>query len=241
LANSPQTEMKIVSWNIRQGGGSRIDRIQNAIRSHQPDVLILPEFRNNPAGATLRKWLAEFGHTYQASGITLQAKDNTVLLTSKFPFSESTFPELEENRHRCVSGRFGRLTILAWYFATMERKRPLFQFLKGLSKDYVRRETLIMGDLNTGCRYWDEGRMDLSLVEEFGALVGCGWTDVWRQANPGVREWTWVEPWGRHVGYRLDHALVSPPLLSRVQNIYYSHAERETKISDHSAVVLMLK
>jgi hypothetical protein len=27
-----------------------------------------------------------------------------------------------------------------------------------------------------------------------------------------IREWTWVEPWGRHIGYRLDHALVLPPL-----------------------------
>jgi exodeoxyribonuclease-3 len=233
--------MKLVSWNIRQGGGSRLDRIQEVIRHHQPDILVLPEFRNNPAGSTLREWLSEYGLVHQAAGKTAQPKDNTVLLASKLTFIESTFPELGEHQHRCVGGRFGKLTVLAWYFATMERKRPLFHFLRGLPKDYLRRETLIMGDLNTGCRYWDEGRMDLSLVEEFGALLGCGWTDVWRQANPGVREWTWVEPWGRHVGYRLDHALVSPPLLSRVENVHYSHAEREANISDHSAVVLSLK
>jgi exonuclease III len=232
--------MKILSWNIRQGGGSRLDRIEKVIEGHRPDVLILPEFRNNPAGTQLRRWLTGVGHVHQASGETRQPKDNTVLLASKVPFVVSSFSELGENRHRCVCGRFGKLTILAWYFATMEFKRPLFRFLQTLPKDYLRRETLIMGDLNTGCRYWDEGRMDLSLVEEFGALLGCGWTDVWRQNHPGVREWSWLEPWGHHVGYRLDHALVSPPLLSRVKDVHYSHAEREANISDHSSVVLTL-
>jgi exonuclease III len=122
----------------------------------------------------------------------------------------------------------------------MEKKRPLFEFLQRLPKEYLKRETLIFGDMNTGCRYWDEGRMDLSLVEEFGKLLGCGWTDAWRARNPGIREWSWIEPWGRHVGYRLDHALVSPALFPRVQTVRYSHAERESGISDHSALILEL-
>ncbi len=232
--------MKIVSWNIRQGGGSRLDAIQGVIADHDPDILVLPEFRNNPAGTKLKTWLKEFGHVHQQAGKTDLPAKNTVLLSSRLPFTASSFPELGENRHRCVAGRFGNLTVHAWYFATMEAKRPLFDFIKALPKDHLRRETLIIGDLNTGCRYWDEGRMDLSLVEEFGAVLGCGWTDVWRQRNPGVREWTWVEPWGRHVGYRLDHALVSPPLLPKVREVNYSHAERAPGISDHSAVLLTL-
>lgn len=81
--------------------------------------------------------------------------------------------------------------------------------------------------------------MDLTLVEEFGKLLG-GWTDVWRGRHPGVREWSWVQPWGRHVGYRLDHALVSPALLPRVADVRYSHAERESGVSDHSSLLLEL-
>jgi len=73
-----------------------------------------------------------------------------------------------------------------------------------------------------------------------GAVLGCGWVDVWRQRNPAKREWSWVEPWGRHIGYRLDHALVSPGLLPRVVDVRYSHDERGRGRSDHSGLVLEL-
>ena len=229
-----------MAFNIRHGGGSRIERIQRSIASHAPDVLIVPEYRNNAAGATLRRWLGEFGHRYQAAGVTAEPAHNSVLVSSRLPFREIVFPTLGAEARRCVAVKIGRITLLGVYFAVMEAKRPLFQFLQGLPKALLKVETLLMGDFNTGCRYWDEGRMDLSLVEEFGKLIGGGWTDVWRARNPGVREWSWVEPWGRHVGYRLDHALVSPALLPRVTDVRYSHAERTAGVSDHSALILEL-
>jgi exodeoxyribonuclease III len=232
--------VKIVAFNIRHGGGSRIARIQQAIAAHDPDVLIVPEVRNNVAGASLRQWLTAFGHVHQAAGVTEQPAHNTVLVSSRVALSRLEFPELGAERRRCVVVRLRRLTIFAVYFAVMEAKRPLFEFLQRLPKDFLKKQTLLIGDMNTGCRYWDEGRMDLSLVEEFGKLLGCGWTDAWRMRHPGVREWSWVEPWGRHVGYRLDHALVSPVLLERVRAVRYSHAERETGVSDHSALMLEL-
>jgi exodeoxyribonuclease III len=232
--------MKILSWNIRQGGGSRIDRIQNMIMAHNPEILLLSEFRNNAAGKNLRQWLEGFGHQHQAVPETAEPHNNTVLVSSRSAFQRITFPELELNAHRCVGARFNGLTLLGLYFPIMEAKRPVFAFLKALPHEYLKKESLIVGDLNTGCRYWDEGRMDLSLVEEFGALIGCGWTDVWRTRNPTLREWSWVEPWGQHIGYRIDHALVSPPLVSQVQDVQYSHAERESGVSDHSALALTL-
>jgi len=45
---------------------------------------------------------------------------------------------------------------------------------------------------------------------------------------------------GRHIGYRLDHALISPALLPRVVDVQYSHAERGKGMSDHSGLVLQL-
>jgi exodeoxyribonuclease-3 len=218
-----------------------VQRIQDVIRGHEPDILILPEFRNNVAGATLREWLAEFGHRHQAVPATELPAQNTVLVSSRFAFSRIPFPELGAEARRCVGVKVNGITLLAFYFATMEAKRPVFEFIKRLPKSHLKIPSLLMGDMNTGCRYWDEGRMDLSLVEEFGAVLGCGWTDVWRQRHPGIREWSWVERWGRHTGYRLDHALVSPVLLPRVTDVRYSHAERLAGVSDHSSLILELK
>lgn len=239
-AKPVQGQVKIVSWNVRQGGGSRLARIEETIATHRPDVLVLPEFRNNPAGDELRGWLREFEHHHQIVPATELPAHNTVLLSSRHEFRPIHFPELGAEARRCIGGKFGPLTILAFYFATMEAKRPVFEFIQRLPRKMLAAQTLLIGDLNTGCRYWDEGRMDLSLVEEFGAVLGCGWVDAWRQRNPGTREWSWVEPWGRHVGYGLDHALVSPGLLPRVTDVHYDHAARGRGLSDHSALVLEL-
>ena len=40
--------------------------------------------------------------------------------------------------------------------------------------------------------------------------------------------------------YRLDHALVSPVLFPQLRDVRYSHAERETGVSDHSSLILEL-
>jgi exodeoxyribonuclease III len=117
--------MKILSWNIRHGGGSRVIRIQSVIADHKPDILILSEFRNNAAGVNLRHWLSDFGHKFQAAGNAQAASDNAVLVSSLFPFKEVSFPELKINSHRCVGARFEQLTLLGLYFPVMEAKRPV--------------------------------------------------------------------------------------------------------------------
>jgi hypothetical protein len=132
-----QARMRILSWNIRRGGGSRLERIQGVIAGHNPDVLVLPEFRNNPAGDALRDWLAKFGHHHIIAPPTEAPAHNTVLLSAREPFVPVHFPELGAKTRRCIAGRFGRLTILACYFATMEAKRPLFEFIRRLPKKFL--------------------------------------------------------------------------------------------------------
>lgn len=67
--------------------------------------------------------------------------------------------------------KLGRLTLFAVSFEVMEEKR-LFVFA-GLAKAPAEDRRLAQGDFNTGCRYWDEGRIALSLVEDFEKLLGC--------------------------------------------------------------------
>jgi exonuclease III len=39
-------------------------------------------------------------------------------------------------------------------------------------------------------------------------------------------------------GFRIDHALASAPLAGDATRCYYSHAERESRLSDHSALLV---
>src|SRR5216683_2905211 len=47
-SNGRGPTLKILSWNIQQGGGKRIPDILAAIRKHQPDGIVLTEYRTRP-------------------------------------------------------------------------------------------------------------------------------------------------------------------------------------------------
>ena len=56
--------MRLVTWNIRAGGGTRLVRIAEALAAHQADVLILTEYRSGEAGQRLRAVLRDQGYVW---------------------------------------------------------------------------------------------------------------------------------------------------------------------------------
>ena len=42
--------MRVLAWNIRQGGGARLAGIAAAIAAHDADVLVISEYRGGEAG-----------------------------------------------------------------------------------------------------------------------------------------------------------------------------------------------
>src|SRR5262249_61279057 len=74
--------IRIVSLNIQHGGGSRTAQLADWIVSKNPDVMILPEWRNNASGQRFRTILADIGLTTIARGRG-QSVGNSVLLAAK--------------------------------------------------------------------------------------------------------------------------------------------------------------
>ena len=100
---------------------------------------------------------------------------------------------------------------------------------------------LFVGDFNTGAHRLDEIGRTFACAEHFTKLSSSGWTDAWRDLNPGTTEWTWFSKFkggGRGNGFRLDHAFATPSLRPRVTSCRYSHTEREAGVSDHSMLIL---
>jgi exonuclease III len=100
---------------------------------------------------------------------------------------------------------------------------------------------LLVGDWNTGAHRLDEKGKTYVCAEHFLKLAAMGWTDLWRDHNPGATEWTWystLKGGARGNGFRLDHAFATPSLRPRVTACRYSHVEREARISDHSVVIV---
>ena len=40
--------MRLLAWNIRQGGGTRLPRIADALKRHDADIVVLSEYRGGP-------------------------------------------------------------------------------------------------------------------------------------------------------------------------------------------------
>ena len=91
--------MKILSWNILQGGGRRAGDIVKTIASHAPDIVTLQEFRRGSGEAEivsgLKKAGLKFIHIPETEG-----KENTILIASKYGFDAGPFlPEPHNPLH----------------------------------------------------------------------------------------------------------------------------------------------
>jgi len=90
-------KIKLLSWNIRQGGGTRRKEICATLKSHRPDIVTLQEFRRNAAGDEIREHLSKMGLSHQYAADTKAGKDNTIFIASRLPFQAGNF--MGEERH----------------------------------------------------------------------------------------------------------------------------------------------
>ena len=228
--------MKILTFNIQHGGGTRVSAILESILDHNPDILVLTEFRQNKNAAIIKNNLYKSGYIYSSSS-SLNPKQNSVFIASKFHFVASLFPlELKEDTHRALFAQFQDINILGVYFAQKELKINLFNFINNNFINLSNNNGLVIGDFNTGNFYEDEKNTTFSCTHQFNELKVNGLVDSWRSRNKNIKEFSWYSHAGN--GFRIDHIFSTATINDRIKNIYYSHNEREQKISDHSAMIV---
>lgn len=227
--------MKIVSLNVRHGGGDRQDDLARHLVGYRADVLVLPEYR--PAGsAVLRVALMEAGYThFAAAGV--EPHINTVAIFARSSFVPRTYPALPpEDRVRLFSAHFGNLGIYGVYFANNDAKGPLFDFLLEHGHTPTESAYCLIGDFNTGCQKLDREGVRFKHADKFKTLAEERLVDSWRVRNPDERQYTWMSNTGN--GFRLDHVLCSPDADRAVRTVEYDHGVREVGATDHSAVIV---
>ena len=211
----------IMLWNIRFGGGRRVSDILKVIADHAPDVTVLAEFMNNNNGIGLRAGLRRQGLKFQAAP-NAPSRELSVLIASRRKFIPRTLErELPLWPYRALRGNFKSFTVVGFYVPTMERKRPLLQWMRSAARKMLQTPTLLIGDFNTGIPYIDERDAELTCAAEFREVLQAGWIDLYRVRHAESRERSFYErPW---LGYRIDHALGSPSFNQYVREVFYSH------------------
>lgn len=240
--------MKLISWNIRQGGGKRVEKIVAAICNHSPDVVALIEYRTAP-GKELCRMLADGGWRYSSS-TTPADNGNGLCLLSQAPLRARPAPPVpRENAARWLDADlpthgFGIGVLHIPGSSTKLNGAAKLRFWEAvLAAAQSRRDEpfLFVGDLNTGAHFIDEAKATFHCAKQFADMTGAlGWIDLWRAFNGSMTEHTWYslrKGGGVGNGFRLDHAFASPKLWPRVVSCRYSHGEREAQASDHSVLV----
>src|ERR1700752_2944464 len=77
--------MRLLAWNIRQGGGSRLPRIAEALKRHDADIVVLSEYRSGPSAPRLGAALHALGYRHATSLVPPPSR-NGVLVAARRPF-----------------------------------------------------------------------------------------------------------------------------------------------------------
>lgn len=228
--------IKILSWNIRQGGGTRISQIIKAIEAQDAAVLVFSEFRNNQSGIQLRTALLK--HRYRFQVVTAAApNDNSVIIASRYPCNGFVFPKADADfPHNVVMVEFDAFYVIGVYLPH-KKKHKLFDFLIQKVKDF-KKPCIVAGDYNTGKNYIDQKGNSFWYTEDLEHYEKVGMVDAFRYLHGDMQEYSWYSHQGN--GFRYDHTYVEKDLLPLVQSCYYIHQYRESNISDHSAMVIEL-
>jgi exodeoxyribonuclease-3 len=230
--------MRLLAWNIRQGGGSRLAGIMAALARHDADVLILSEFRGGDSAVRLRAALAMLGYR-MVTELVPPPQRTGVLIAARRRFLElgALCVDVEEP-YRLVDVDLGAVRLTGVYMPNLKRKVPYWQALVDGLADRIDGDALAIGDFNTCRAFVDEpGAIDATAYF-MDRIEAVGFRDLWRHRYPDGREYSWYSHRGNR--FRIDHAFVSPSLAARAGAMRYSHDQRLAGLSDHSVLLLEL-
>jgi exodeoxyribonuclease-3 len=230
--------MRLLAWNIRQGGGSRLPHIANALKRQDADIVVLSEYRGGPSAPRLCSALQALGYRH-ATTLVPPPSRNGVLVAARCPFRERGAVDIGlPEPYRMVSVDFATFRLNGIYMPNLLAKVPYWKALIAALSSESATHTLAIGDFNTCRAYADElGAIDAT-AHYLDAIEQIGFRDLWRHRYPDGREYSWFSTRGN--GFRIDHAFLSHALAARAGAIHYSHEERVARLSDHSPLILEL-
>jgi exodeoxyribonuclease-3 len=224
--------MKIFALNIRQGGGSRL----SALLARLPDVdaLVLSEYRDSENGKILQRHLLNLG--FDSIAFDKGSVRNGVLVAVKGG------GEVTAQGQRLCAIDFRGLRVCGVYMPQNEAKRPVYEMIL---REYANgaRETIMIGDFNTGRKDLDISEKRTFYCLDMFAQLEERMIEAWRHLHPETREYSWFSrghKTGLKIGWRIDHAFISPSLLSRLVSCEYDHRFRASGLTDHSGMLLEL-
>jgi exodeoxyribonuclease III len=228
--------LKIISWNIQQGGGSRVFGILEALLGGGFDIIVLSEFKNNENGRKITANLSKSGFIHQST-TPASSDENSVLIASKFQSKTEIYPNADPHySYNIVTAQLAAFNLMAVYLPH-KKKHSLLPFItQEVSKPAT--PFIVVGDYNIGHNFIDQKGDSFWYQAELQTFEKAGMVDAFRLKNSKIEEYSWFSHQGN--GFRYDHTYVNESLIPIIKNCYYLHDWRQNKLSDHSPMVLEL-
>jgi len=231
--------MRLLTWNILNGGGDRLDAIAAVIKRESPDLLALQELRgfDRRRIATLAD---SFGMTaHLAPSVFGQAVAVLVRPPLRIGRARSVTWRLH---HAAAAVTVGPLTVVSTHLNPWSGYRR-YREATWLAARYRRGQVLIAGDLNA-CSPSDDPDPDeqRSDPRAIGALDAAGLIDLWRLAGSGPGA---TVPTASGIGtsfrpMRIDYVFGTPAVVPRVREVRVLRGGEIERASDHYPVVVEL-
>jgi exodeoxyribonuclease III len=242
--------MRIVAWNIRGGGGRRVEALAAQLTRWAPDVVALSEFRATPPSSVLAAALAGAGLRHQITTADRRRPlSNSLLVAARSPLRAIRFRSAPDACRWLVTAVDGdaQFVLGAMHVPNRDsgRKYPFLEAVLACTRRWRMGPALLVGDTNSGRRGIDEEVAAFNAREEgwIDALASAGWTDAFRHVAGDARAYTWYSPNGGN-GFRIDQAFVNRPLLARLKAAAYvwggADQDRRDALSDHAALLIDL-
>ena len=252
--------IRVVAWNIRAGGGQRVEGIAEQIVCWEPDIVTLSEFRGTAPSRRLAELLGEFGWPHQRATAAQRPgaalRENALLVASRWPLRRLRLrsepaTKIDARRWLLVGvaaprERGAALAIGAFHAPNdaTGRKRRFLSRMLAAARAWRGTPALFAGDSNTGRPVIDEqssvfGPWHARWMEAMHST----WPDAHRlRHGDAARAYTWCSPNGGN-GFRLDEAFLHPALTRGRIELRHEWgrlrgSERRDVLSDHAALLV---
>jgi len=255
--------VKIVTWNVNSIR-ARLPRVLAWLAAARPDVALLQETKVADEQFPAEP-LEELGYNLATVG---EPGRNGVAILAKSPIEDlcRALPgDVDDQEARYLEGVVGGVRVASVYVPNgTALGSPRFAFklafldrLRTHAQDLIELEEMLVigGDYNVGpypIDVYDPAALDGTICyhpderAKLRALLHLGLYDAFRTVEPRSRAYSWWDYQGRffraNQGLRIDHLLLSPQAVDRLETCGMDAAERAAKApSDHVPVWCTLR
>ncbi len=256
--------MQIATWNVNSLK-IRFTQVVEWLQYSRCDILGIQELKmDNASNQALVEAFQDCGYHYVYNG--QKTYNGVALLTKVKPEQvECDIPGYLDPQKRVIAATISGIRVICAYVVNGESlESSKYQYkLEWLEyfKQYVAEQLskypnlVVLGDYNIAPEARDtyapelwEGQVLCSVAERsaFNQLLQLGLADSFRVFNQEERQFSWWDyrnlAFRRKQGLRIDHLLISTPLLNNALACHIDLAPRKLeRPSDHTPVVLTLK